>query len=253
MTDVLTSFVTAQDGTRLAVHQTGAEDARPLLLLHGYFSDAEVNWIKYGHAATLAEAGFRVLMPDLRAHGQSDKPHDPGMYPPDILASDGFAVLEHFGVRDYDLAGYSLGGRTAARMLAGGSKPGRAAICGMGLQGLTDTGARAVHFRNVFANLGNHPKGSAAFMAEAFLKTTGGDPVALERLLDSFVDTPIEVIRSIEIPAAVICGDQDDDNGSAEALADALPHGSYHPVPGNHMSAVTKPALGQVIADFLSA
>ncbi len=93
------------------------------------------------------------------------------------------------------MGGYSLGGRTVARMLARGCRPRRAIISGMGLEGLTDTGARSAHFRHVLENLGQHERGSPAFMAEAFLKTTGGDGLALLRLLDSFVDTTLAEIR----------------------------------------------------------
>ena len=94
---------TARDGTRLAWRETG--QGRPLVLIHGYFSNAFVNWIRYGHAATIAAAGFRVIMTDLRAHGDSDKPHDPGAYNPDVLADDGFDLVAHLGLTDYDLAG----------------------------------------------------------------------------------------------------------------------------------------------------
>ena len=67
--------------------------AGAVVLLHGLFSDAETNWIKFGHAATIAAAGFRVIMPDLRAHGRSAKPHDAAAYPPDVLADDGLALI----------------------------------------------------------------------------------------------------------------------------------------------------------------
>lgn len=251
MTDaVITWHFQASDGIRLAVHELGA--GRPLILIHGYFSDAATNWIKYGHAALLAEAGFRVIMPDLRAHGESGKPHDAASYPKDVLAGDQFALIEHLGLTDFDLGGYSLGGRTVARMLARGCAPRRAVISGMGLQGLTNTEARGDHFRHVLTHLGQHERGSPAFMAEAFLKTSGGDPVALLRILDSFVDTPVETIKGFGLPVAVVCGEDDQDNGSAAALADTLPQGTLISVPGNHMSAVVKPELGQAIRDFLS-
>ncbi len=237
------------DGIALHVRELGK--GRPLILLHGYFSEADTNWIKYGHAAVLAEAGFRVIMPDLRAHGLSDKPHDPIHYPKDILANDQFALIDHLGLGDFDLGGYSLGGRTVARMLAKGCTPRRVVISGMGLEGLSDTGKRAEHFRNVLENLGKHERGSAAFMAEAFLKTTGGDPVALLRILDTFVDTPEDVLRSFDFPIGVICGDADSDNGSAAALAELVPRGQLITVPGNHMSAVIKAELGLAIRDFL--
>lgn len=237
------------DGIALHVRELG--EGRPLILLHGYFSEADTNWIKYGHAAVLAEAGFRVIMPDLRAHGLSDKPHDPIHYPKDILANDQFALIDHLGLGDFDLGGYSMGGRTVARMLAKGCTPRRVVISGMGLEGLSDTGKRAEHFRNVLENLGKHERGSAAFMAEAFLKTTGGDPVALLRILDTFVDTPEDVLRSFDFPIGVICGDADSDNGSASALAELVPRGQLITVPGNHMSAVIKAELGLAIRDFL--
>lgn len=239
----------SNDGIAIVWRELG--EGRPLILIHGYFSEADTNWIKYGHAALLAEAGFRVIMPDLRAHGESGKPHDPAFYPKDILADDQFALIAHLGVSDFDLGGYSLGGRTVARMLARGCRPGRAIISGMGLQGLVNTEARSDHFRHVLTHLGQHERGSPAFMAEAFLKTTGGDPVALLGILDTFVDTPVEAISAIDLPVAVVCGEQDQDNGSAQALAEALPKGHLITVPGNHMSAVTRPELGQAIRDFL--
>ncbi len=243
----------ASDGIEISVKEIGPKSGggRPLILIHGYFSEAETNWIKYGHADLLAEAGFRVIMPDLRAHGLSDKPHDPVHYPKDILADDQFALIEHLGLTDFDLGGYSLGGRTVARMLARGARPGRAVISGMGLKGLTDTEARGDHFRHVLTNLGKHERGSPAFMAEAFLKTTGGDPVALLRILDTFVDTPVETLQRFNLPVAIICGRDDQDNGYASALAEALPQGQLIEVLGNHMSAVIKPELGQAIRDYL--
>lgn len=242
------TFKTA-DGISIYVREMG--EGRPIILLHGYFSEADTNWIKYGHAALLAEAGFRVIMPDLRAHGLSDKPHDPLHYPKDILADDQFALIDYLGLSDFDLVGYSLGGRTVARMLAKGCRPRRVVISGMGLEGLADTGKRAGHFRHVLENLGRHERGSPAFMAEAFLKTTGGDPVALLRILDTFVDTSVDTITSFDLPIGVVCGEDDNDNGSAKALADLLPQGRLISVPGNHMSAVIKPELGIAIRDFL--
>jgi pimeloyl-ACP methyl ester carboxylesterase len=71
-------------------------------------------------------------------------------------------------------------------------------------------------------------------------------------LLDSFVDTSEAELRAIQAPTLVLSGADDHDNGSGEALAALLPHGEYAEVPGNHMSAVTKPDLGQAIAAFLT-
>jgi pimeloyl-ACP methyl ester carboxylesterase len=248
---VLKSFTFfTTDDVEIAWQEIG--EGRPLVLIHGYFSDADTNWIKFGHADLLASSGYRVIMPDLRGHGLSTKPHDPTLYPKDILADDQFALIAHLGLTDFDLGGYSLGGRTVARMLERGSRPGTAIIAGMGLQGLTNTEKRGNHFRHILDNLGSHQKGSPAWMAEAFLKTTGGDPVALRRILDTFVDTSEEQLRALNVPVAVICGEDDQDNGSAAALAELLVRGKLITVAGNHMSAVAKPDLGQAFVKALT-
>lgn len=242
-------FFDSFDGVRLAWRELG--EGRSVVLIHGYFSNAEVNWLKYGHAAKIAAAGFRVIMPDLRGHGDSARPHDAAAYPPDVLMRDGTALVEHLGLTDYDLGGYSLGGRTTVRMLASGATPRRVVIAGMGLKGLVDTAGRGGYFRRVLTNLGSFERGSPEWMTEAFLKTTGGDPVALLRILDTFVDTPEAEVRSIAQPTLVASGVDDEDNGPAADLAAALPDATLAELPGNHMSAVTKPELGEAIAAFL--
>ena len=251
-TDVPPLFFESFDGARIAFRAVGPEDGRPVVLIHGLFSNGWTNWIRYGHAARIAHAGFRLILPDLRGHGQSAAPHDAASYPPDVLAQDGEALVAHLGLEDYDIGGYSLGGRTTARMLVRGARPRRAVIAGMGLDGLLHTAGRGSFFRDVLERYGQHPRGSAEWMAEAFLKTTGGDPAAMLPLLGSFVDTPEEALAAIDLPVLVVAGVEDDDNGSSQALADVLPAGRFRTVPGNHMSAVLRPELGAEIAAFLA-
>ena len=241
----------ASDGARLVWYELG--EGRPVLLLHGLFSNAATNWLKFGHAQEIAGRGFRVIMPDLRGHGASATPHDPEAYPPDVLARDGIELVAHLGLEDYDLGGYSLGGRTAARMVILGARPRRLIVSGMGLEGMLDTHRRAGHFRDILTGLGGHPRGSPKWLAEAFLKTTGGDPKAMLPLLDSFVDSTQEELRGIDMPTLILSGEEDEDNGPAEALAKLLPQGRYVAVPGGHMSAVTAPELGREMADFLES
>jgi pimeloyl-ACP methyl ester carboxylesterase len=126
-------------------------------------------------------------------------------------------------------------------------------LAGMGLEGLIDTGTRSSHFRHILTNLGKHARGSPEWLAEAFLKTTGGDPEALIHLLDTFVDTSRAQLAAIQQPVLVLAGEEDQDNGSNSALAAWLPHATLVEIPGGHMSAVIKPELGQAIADFLTA
>jgi pimeloyl-ACP methyl ester carboxylesterase len=242
----------AHDGTELAYRETGA--GRPLVLIHGFVSTGYVNWVKPGHAALLAEAGYRVVMPDLRGHGASARPHDPAAYPPDVLTDDGFALLEHLGLTDgaaFDLGGYSLGGRTVVRMMVRGCAPARAVVAGMGLDNITSTGSSTEWFRHVLSHYGTFRHGDPEFMAQAFVKTVDGDPEALLRVIESSVDTPVEQIGAVQVPTLVLMGDQDDDHGSADALAATLPNATSRAVPGSHMGAVAQPELGRAIADWL--
>lgn len=242
----------ARDGVELAYREVG--EGRPLVLIHGFVSTGYVNWVKYGHAARLAEAGYRVVMPDLRGHGDSARPHDPAAYPPDVLVDDGFALLEHLGIgpgTSFDLGGYSLGGRTTMRMLVRGCAPDRAVIAGMGLDNITTTGRSTAWFRKLLTNYGSFAHGDPEFMAQAFIKTVDGDPEALLRVIEASVDTSREEIAAVAVPTLVLMGDQDDDHGSGSDLAALLPHGTYRTVPGSHMGAVAQPELGVAIADWL--
>ena len=242
-------FFAAEDRARLAYYELG--DGRPLVLIHGLFSNSWTNWVRYGHAELLARQGRRVIMADLRGHGASAAPHDPAAYPPDVLAKDLLALVAHLDLADYDLGGYSLGARTVVRSLVKGAKPACAFGAGMGLDGILHTQVRGSFFRKVLEGRGTHARGSAEWMSEAFLKTTGGDPVALLNVLNTFVDTSPAELQAITIPVGVICGEEDRDNGSAEALANLFPDGHFTQIPGTHMSAVLKPELGQAIAAFL--
>ncbi len=240
----------SHDGLDLAYREMG--EGRPVILIHGLFSNGWVNWIRYGHAELLAGSGYRVIMPDLRGHGMSAAPHDPAFYPPDVLADDGEALVRHLGLSDYDLGGYSLGGRTVLRMLVRGASPRRAILSGMGLEGILDPNKRRDFFRHVLTGMGTHTRGSGAWMAEAFLKTTGGDAQAMLPLLDSFVATLRGEIEAIAIPSLVLSGEDDHDNGSPAQLAALLPQGELVEIAGNHMTSVLQPAMGRAILEFLS-
>lgn len=253
-TELDPQYFAAKDGAQLAYYDMGeAREGRPVVvLIHGLFSNAWTNWVRYGHAKRVVEAGFRLIMPDLRGHGKSAAPHEQAAWTPDILADDGKALVAHLGLTDYVLGGYSLGARTTVRMLVRGATPRGAVLGGMGLRGLLDTHNRGAFFKKVLAGYGNHPRGSAEWLAEAFLKTTGGDPKALIWLTETFVDTPADAIAALDLPVEVICGVEDQDNGAATELVELLPKATYAEIPGNHMSAVMKPELGIAVSDFLT-
>ncbi len=256
MNAVTTEFYTGFGGARLAVHRMGPsiDSARPLILLHGLFSSAEVNWIKYGHAARLAEAGFAVIMPDLRAHGQSAAPHDPAAYPADVLIADLEALVHGLGLglSDYDLGGFSLGARNALKGVQAGLTPRRLVLGGMGLEGLTQWSGRTDFFLDVIDRFGTIPRDDPAYFSQQFMKTMKIDPVAARLLLQSIAGAGVVDFSGVLMPTLVVCGTEDRDNGSPQALADALPHGSLAEIPGTHMSCVTRKELSEAIAGFLA-
>lgn len=241
------------DGAKLALHVMGDVGAQPLVLLHGLFSSAHVNWIKFGNARILAEAGFEVFMPDLRAHGQSAAPHEALAYPADVLVRDLKSVMTAIGLDNapFDLGGFSLGARTVVRGVLAGLCPRRLVLGGMGLTGLSGWARRSAHFVDAIDRFGTIERGDKAFVAQAFMKTQGIDRVAARLLLGSVDDTPVEAISQITMPTLCVSGRDDHDNGSAQDLAQALPHGVYMETPGNHMSSVTFKELGRAIASFL--
>jgi len=239
------------DGVDLSWQEVGA--GRPVVLLHGLFSTSDTNWTKYGHAKQLADAGFRAILPDLRGHGQSAAPHDAAAYPPDVLAQDAAALVAHLGLSDYDLGGYSLGGRTTMRCLVRGMTPRRAVIAGMGLSGIVEAGTRTEWFLNVITNADSFERGSHGWTAAQFMRTNKIDGEAVAHVLRSQIVTTAAEVAAINTSVLVLCGADDRDNGSAPDLAAALPHGTYVEMPGTHMSSVVGPAMGAAIVEYLSA
>lgn len=250
MTELRTEFIEGHLGTRLAVHRMG--EGRPVVLLHGLFSSAEVNWIKFGTAAQLAAAGFEAIMPDLRAHGQSEAPHDPAAYPEDVLVDDALALVAALGLADYDLGGFSLGARTAVRSVLAGLAPRRLVLGGMGLEGLAGWARRSAHFIDAIDRFGTIARDDPAYVAQNFMKSMKIDRVAARLLLQSVDDTAAAALDAVTMPTLVVCGSQDQDNGSAQALAARLPDAVYREIPGTHMNSVSKPELGVAIVEFLS-
>jgi pimeloyl-ACP methyl ester carboxylesterase len=244
---------TASDGVELAYHELG--QGRPVILLHGLFSDANMNWIRFGHAARIAAEGFRVIMPDLRAHGLSGKPHEPEHYPRGILARDVRELVTHLDLElgEFDLGGFSLGARTTVEAVGEGMRPRRAILGGAGLEGLRNWKRRKNFFLEAIEMFDRVQRGDPHWLSIQFMKSQKIDRAAAALLLESFEDAFMDWLQAFTMPTLVVCGDQDDDNGSAEELANVLPNARFEEVPGTHMSSVTKPELGEAIAEFLAS
>lgn len=247
-------FVPGYGGADMAVHRLGS--GLPVVMIHGFVSNAQINWIRYGHAATLAAAGFEAVMIDMRAHGRSAAPHDPAAYPRDVQLRDIQAVLAALGIEDCHLVGYSLGARMAAMLaaqglVAHGLGPRRLVIAGMGLKWLVNWSERRDYYLDLFGRLDSVRPGDPDYLAAQFIRTTGADPVALALFLQSTGDFPETLLDRIAVPTLVLAGEADADVQPVAALADRLPHARSQTIAGNHMSCVTRPELGRAIADFL--
>ena len=244
------SYFPARDGVQLAYREVG--EGRPLVLLHGITGDATL-WLRQGQAEMLAARGHRVILPDFRGHGASAKPHDGSAYPLDVLTDDGLALVAHLGLDDYDLGGYSLGGRIAVQMVARGATPGRVVVGGQGMREVLGEGGTAGSWlRRVFAGWGTYEPGSPGEQAEQWLRSNNEDPVALEHVLDSLVATPAAEVGNIQVPVLVVMGSDDERAGSAGKLAGTLPHGTLAVVPGDHRTAPAGAEFLGAIADFLA-
>lgn len=247
---MITKRFSSFDGVELALHRVGS--GTPFVLLHGLFSNADMNWIRWGHAETIAAAGYEVLMLDFRVHGESEAPHDPAKYPENVLVRDLAALVDHLGLEDYVLGGFSLGARTSLHAVAQGVLyPARLVVGGMGTAGLGEWSRRAAHFLRVIDEFDTITRDDPAYFSRQFLKSQGTDRVAARLLLQTLPDLDLAMLAKVTMPTLVVCGDEDRDNGSAVELAALLPNATYTEVPGTHMSSVTKPDLGQAIAEWL--
>src|SRR3954452_6141967 len=250
MSDAQVHYWNASDGVRLAYHELG--QGSPVVVLHGLFSDANMNWIKFGHAERIAARGLRVIMPDLRAHGLSGRPHEPEHYPLGLLARDLRELIACLGLIEFDLGGFSLGARTTVEGVGEGLRPRRAILGGAGLEGLRNWKRRKTFFLEAIEQFDRVQRGDAHWLSIQFMKSQKIDRIAAALLLESFEDAFMDWLQAFTMPTLVVCGSEDEDNGSAEELANVLPNATFHEIPGTHMSSVTKPELGEATAAFLS-
>ncbi|MFE3187503.1 alpha/beta fold hydrolase [Nocardia sp. NPDC059240] len=241
-----------RDGTELAWHETGS--GRPLIFLPG-FGGLGSRLLGFDLVVRIAEKGYRVLLPDFRGYGDSATPNGSTTFSPDVLADDGFALVEFLGLRDgdYDLGGYSLGARIVVRMLARGAIPGRAIVAGQGLakvSGPQQVGANHRVLTALVNGTAIEPESADARTARA-ITMTGAEPRMMLGVLDSLVPTPEPALRGISVPTLVAIGDQDN-RSDADQLATLLPNSRFVRVPGDHGSAFLAPELTTATVEFLA-
>lgn len=251
MTDVAVRRFAARDGLELAWRETG--DGRPLVLLHGLMAGG-AHLLDSELVLALTARGHRVILPDARGHGESGHPHDPVWYPPDILADDGLALIDHLGLGDYDLGGYSMGGKLVLRLLARGARPAHAFVGGQGLDAIDAESDRTGGHRSLLAAMADgaaFEPGSREAGLAGWIRQIGADPRAISHALTTFVATPADALRQVRVPTLVVVGDRDSRGASAGDLAALLPNGRLVVVPGDHGTALAAPELTAAVSEFL--
>ncbi|MGV8955642.1 MAG: alpha/beta fold hydrolase [Cypionkella sp.] len=240
------------DGLTLAYQVFG--EGPPVLCIHGFASSGKVNWIDTGWVETLTGSGYQAILIDNRGHGASDKPYDPERYYPQDMARDAVRLLDHLGIGQAALLGYSMGARICAFMAFQDEERVACAVFGgMGINlinGLSDgndiiAGLRAPTLAEL-----SHP---TARQFRIFADHTGADREALAACMETSREPMARAdVRRIAVPVLVAVGDADEMAGPPEALAELLPQGEAFVIPKrDHMRSTGDPKFKAAALAFL--
>jgi pimeloyl-ACP methyl ester carboxylesterase len=228
----------------------------PVVLVHGFASNLQGNWRAPGIIDALVGAGRRVVALDCRGHGHSGKPHDPAAYAGTRMSDDVIALIDHLGLAQVDLVGYSMGGLLSARLLVQHPERFRSVVlAGIGnavLVGLPRERAEAIA-RAMAAGDGGASETALARGFRIFAERSGNDLRALAAMQQSSSTRHGAVnFDGVRCPVLVVIGDADTVAGKADRLAAAIPGAKLVVVPGDHLQAVGAPELKRAIVDFLA-
>jgi len=250
-TPAFSSFT--HDGLKLAFFDEGDPSGPPVLLIHGFASSASVNWVHPGWLKTLGDAGFRVIAIDNRGHGASDKPRDAEAYRPWFMAGDAIALLDHLGIPEANLMGYSMGARISVfAALAHPHRVRSLVLGGLGI-GMTDgvgdwdpiaDALLAPSLADVA-----HQRGQ---MFRAFAEQTNSDREALAACIKGSRDLVARAdMGKIDAPTLIGVGTKDDIAGSPQELAALMPDAEALDIPGrDHMLAVGDRVFKRAVLEF---
>ncbi len=250
---------TSVDGIEIAYYEWGAAGTLPPVLLHhGFISNATVNWVTPGVVAALSDAGRQVIALDARGHGASGKPHDPSVYGEDKMARDLRQLVDVVGAAQVDLVGYSMGALVALLAASQDARIHRLVVGGIGA-GVVDLGGmesrRTRMTAVVAALLAEDPNTITEPVAKsfrAFADRVGGDREALAAQAASAQVRPIP-LDQITAPTLVLAGDSDPFAAQPEVLAAAIPTARVLILPGDRLSVVRNRRFAPAIVEFLSS
>jgi pimeloyl-ACP methyl ester carboxylesterase len=227
----------------------------PIVLVHGFASTKNVNWVYPAWVSELRKDGRRVIALDNRGHGDSAKLYDPAQYAVATMAGDVTALMDHLDIASADIMGYSMGGRMAAHLALTTPERVRTAIFGGIGMAMIDGGGPG---ENVAAALEapsledvTDPVGRTF---RAFADQTRSDRLALAACMRGSrgLMTREEVAR-IAVPVLIAVGTTDEVAGSASALGELIPHAEVLDIPNrDHMRAVGDKVYKTGVIDFLS-
>lgn len=241
------------DGLKLAYRVEGEGD--PILLAHGFASTHRANWIETGWSRALMDAGFRVIMPDMRGHGASEASYDRDDYTLSAMAGDLVALLDHLGEAGADLMGYSMGAMAAlVAAMEHGGRFDRVIAAGVGARLLDeDRDPGPV----VEALLADDPSGIAdkgALGFRLFADRNGQDRRALAACFEAVrAPFPVAGLGDISRPVLVVTGEDDEQAGAPGPLAALIPGARAVTVPKrDHMKTVGDRAYKEAVLKFLA-
>ena len=242
------------DEVEIAYLDTGAGE--PIVLVHGFASNKEVNWVAPGWVATLTRAGRRVIALDNRGHGASAKLYDPAAYHSLRMAEDVRALLDHLDLPRADVMGYSMGARNCAFLALAHPRRVRSLIFGgLGINlvegaALPPSIADALEAPSLAAV--QDPFGRTF---RAFAEQTRSDLKALAACIRGSRQTLSRTdVAKISVPLLVAVGTKDFVAGSAHDLAALIPGAQALDIPGrDHMLAVGDKVFKQGVLAFLAA
>jgi pimeloyl-ACP methyl ester carboxylesterase len=246
------------DGIEIAYHEWGEETApAPVVLHHGFAANAQANWVATGVVKALVAAGHRVIAPDARGHGHSEKPHDPARYGEQRMAKDLAGLLDTIGATQVELVGYSMGAVVALLFASDEQRVRRLVVGGVG-SGIVECGGvdrRAVSNESIIAALAtDEPASIGSTQTAAFrmlADALGADREALVAQARSVYKDGIALDR-ISAPTLILAGTDDPMAVRPEVLADAIPNAVLQTLAGNHIEALGDPLFTQSIVDFLA-
>jgi pimeloyl-ACP methyl ester carboxylesterase len=229
-------------------------EGEPIVLVHGFASNKEVNWVQPGWVSTLTGAGRRVIAHDNRGHGASTKRYDPTAYSVEKMASDVVALLDHLKIKRADVLGYSMGGRIAGQLASAHSDRVRSAIIGgIGIR-LIEQGFDSEKIAVALeAPNADGITDVTALGFRMFALQTKSDLKALAACMRNPHRTiSREAAASIRVPVLVATGTRDDIAGSGAALVALIPGAKLLDIPDrDHMFAVGDKIFKQGVLEFL--